>query len=67
MHFGWSAIAAFGAGFVGAALGMKVAWYVGTVARLIGEGANVGHQLTGVFSGIVFLGARWVEKRLGGI
>ncbi|KAE8395999.1 permease for cytosine/purines, uracil, thiamine, allantoin-domain-containing protein [Aspergillus alliaceus] len=66
MQFGWSAIGAFGAGFVGAALGMKVAWYVGSIAGLIGNGANVGHELTGAFSGIVFLGLRWVEKRVSG-
>ncbi|KAE8404974.1 permease for cytosine/purines, uracil, thiamine, allantoin-domain-containing protein [Aspergillus pseudonomiae] len=67
MHFGWSAIGAFGAGFVGAALGMKVAWYVGPIAGLIGSGANVGHELTGAFSGIMFLGLRWAERRVCGM
>lgn len=66
LPFGWSAIGAFAAGFVGAALGMKVAWYVGPVAGRIGSGANIGHELTFAFSGIAFLGLRWLEKRVGG-
>ncbi|KAL4894719.1 permease for cytosine/purines, uracil, thiamine, allantoin-domain-containing protein [Aspergillus ambiguus] len=66
LPFGWSAIGAFAAGFVGAALGMKVAWYIGPVAGKIGSGANIGHELTFVFSGVAYFGLRWFEKRLGG-
>lgn len=67
LPFGWAATGAFVAGFVGAVLGMKVSWFVGPVAGLIGEkGANVGHELTFVFSGVVFLLFRGLEKRRGG-
>lgn len=67
LPFGWAAIGAFAFGFLGAALGMKVTWYAGPIASLIGEsGGNVGHELTFAFSGIVFPIFRWIEKRYGG-
>lgn len=63
LPFGWAAIGAFGFGFMGAALGMKVAWYVGPVAHLIGKsGANIGHELTFAFSALTFPLFRWLEK-----
>jgi purine-cytosine permease-like protein len=64
LPFGWAAIVSFAAGFVGAALGMKVKWYTGPIAGLIGnKGGNIGHELTFVFAGVAFLGARWAERR----
>jgi purine-cytosine permease-like protein len=67
LPFGWAAIGAFGFGFLGAALGMKVSWYVGPIARLIGsKGANVGHELTFAFSGIAFPVFRWLERKFTG-
>src|ERR1700712_350645 len=67
LPFGWAAIGAFAFGFLGAALGMKVAWYVGPVAGLIGKkGANIGHELTFAFSAITFPVLRWVEKKYAG-
>lgn len=66
LPFGWAAIGSFLAGFVGAALGMKVSWYVGPIAKLIGNGANVGHELTFGFSAVAFWGLRWLEKRCSG-
>ncbi|KAJ5896023.1 Permease cytosine/purine uracil thiamine allantoin [Penicillium subrubescens] len=67
LSFGWAAIGAFAFGFLGAALGMKVAWYSGPIASLIGtKGANIGHELTFAFSGLVFPVFRWIEKRYGG-
>ncbi|KAL3474625.1 permease for cytosine/purines, uracil, thiamine, allantoin-domain-containing protein [Aspergillus californicus] len=67
LPFGWAAIGAFGFGFVGAALGMKVSWYVGPVAALIGErGANVGHELTFGFCALVFPVLRGVERGVTG-
>lgn len=63
LPFGWGAIAAFGFGFAGAALGMKVAWYKGPIAGLIGtKGGNVGHELTALFCGISFPVFRWLER-----
>ena len=66
LPFGWASIGAFCFGFLGAAMGMKVTWYSGPIASLIGNGANIGHELTLVFSGIAFLVFRWAEKRVGG-
>lgn len=68
LPFGWAAIGAFAFGFLGAALGMKVAWYAGPISSHIGKsGANIGHELTFAFSGVVFPVFRWVEKRYGGL
>lgn len=67
LPFGWAAIGAFLFGFLGAALGMKVTWYAGPIASLIGKsGGNIGHELTFAFSGLVFPVFRWIEKRYGG-
>ncbi|CAG8088017.1 unnamed protein product [Penicillium olsonii] len=67
LPFGWAAIGAFGFGFLGAALGMKTAWYSGPIAALVGtKGANIGHELTFAFSGVTFPLFRWAEKRIGG-
>lgn len=66
LPFGWAAIGSFLGGFVGAALGMKVAWYVGPVAGLVGSGANLGHELTFGMCAVVFGGLRWLERRWSG-
>ncbi|KAJ5248897.1 Permease cytosine/purine uracil thiamine allantoin [Penicillium chermesinum] len=65
LPFGWASIGAFAFGFAGAALGMKVTWYSAPIASLIGKGANIGHELTFAFSGIVFPIFRWMESRYG--
>ncbi|KAF2668846.1 hypothetical protein BT63DRAFT_426109 [Microthyrium microscopicum] len=67
LPFGWAAIGAFIFGFVGAVLGMKVSWFVGPVAHLIGKkGANIGHELTFAFSSIAFPALRYLEKKYTG-
>jgi NCS1 nucleoside transporter family len=67
LPFGWGAIGSFCFGFLGAALGMKVTWYSGPIALLIGaKGANIGHELTFAFSAISFPVFRWLEKRYTG-
>jgi purine-cytosine permease-like protein len=67
LPFGWGAIAAFLFGFAGAILGMKVAWFVGPVAKLIGtKGANVGHELSFAFSATAFPIFRYLEKKYTG-
>ncbi|KAF2806963.1 purine-cytosine permease FCY2 [Mytilinidion resinicola] len=67
LPFGWGAIAAFCFGFLGAAMGMKVAWYDAPIAGLIGKkGANIGHELTAAFSGLAFPVFRWLEKKYTG-
>ena len=67
LPFGWAAIGAFLFGFAGAALGMKVAWYVAPIAKLIGsKGANIGHELTFAFSALSFPVFRYLEKKYSG-
>jgi purine-cytosine permease-like protein len=66
LPFGWGAIGAFCFGFLGAALGMKVTWYSGPIASLIGKGANIGHELTFAFSALTFPAFRWLEKKYTG-
>ena len=66
LPFGWGAIGAFCFGFLGAALGMKVTWYVGPVASLVWKGANIGHELTFGFCALSFPLFRWLEKRYTG-
>ncbi len=67
LPFGWAAIGAFGFGFLGAALGMKTAWYTSPIAGLIGKrGANIGHELTFAFSAIAFPIFRHLEKKYNG-
>lgn len=66
LSFGWASMAAFALGFLGVALGMRVTWYKGPIASLIGgSGANKGPELTFAVSGIVFPVLRWIEKRAG--
>jgi purine-cytosine permease-like protein len=67
LPFGWGAIGAFCFGFLGAALGMKITWYTGPIAELIGKkGANIGHELTFAFSAFAFPVFRWLEKKYTG-
>ena len=67
MPFGWGAVGAFCFGFLGAALGMKITWYTGPIASLIGKkGANIGHELTFAFSTLAFPIFRWLEKKYTG-
>jgi purine-cytosine permease-like protein len=67
LPFGWGAIGGFAFGFLGAALGMKTAWYVAPIAKLVGpKGANLGHEFTFAFSAVAFPAFRWLEKKYGG-
>ena len=67
LPFGWAAIGTFGIGFVGAVLGMKVSWFVGPIASLIGKkGGNIGHELAFGFCAISFPVLRWLEKSYSG-
>lgn len=67
LPFGWASIVAFGFGFLGAALGMKTAWYTAPIAGLIGsKGANIGHELTFGFTALAFPTFRYLEKRYTG-
>jgi len=67
LPFGWGAIGAFCFGFLGAALGMKITWFTGPIAGLVGsKGANIGHEMTFAFSSLSFPLFRWLEKKYTG-
>ncbi|TKA30025.1 hypothetical protein B0A50_02744 [Salinomyces thailandicus] len=61
LPFGWGAMGAFCFGFVGAALGMNVSWYTSPIGGLIGNGANIGLELTLGFSALAFPVLRGLE------
>jgi purine-cytosine permease-like protein len=66
LAIGISAIFAFCAGVAGAALGMSQVWYVGVLARKIGDptfGGDIGFELAFGFSAIVYLSTRWIEMK----
>ncbi|KAK1778200.1 permease for cytosine/purines, uracil, thiamine, allantoin-domain-containing protein [Copromyces sp. CBS 386.78] len=62
----------FAAGIVGGLLGMSSTWYTGVVARLIGGGGgedgkrygDVGFEMAFLCAVVVFVPARWVERRV---
>jgi purine-cytosine permease-like protein len=67
LPFGYGAIIAFAFGVAGALLGIKTAWFVGPIAKLIGaKGANIGHELTFALTAITFPIFRWAEKKYTG-
>lgn len=66
LPFGWGAMGAFCFGFVGAALGMNVSWYTSPIGGLIGNGANIGLELTLGFSALAFPVLRGLEVRAKG-
>lgn len=55
------------AGVAGAVLGMAETWYVGPIAKMIGEyGGDLGFELSFGFAGVAYLGARWLEIKVVG-
>jgi purine-cytosine permease-like protein len=67
MPIGLAGGLAFGAGIAGCVLGMSETWYVGVLARKIGEdGGDIGNELAFVFTLVVYLPARWAEYKFIG-
>lgn len=64
---GYAAIIAFFAGVAGAVVGMSQVYYIGPIAKLIGEyGGDIGMWLSMGFSGIVYPALRYFElKKFG--
>ena len=59
---------AFAAGVVGFVLGMSETWYVGVLAKMIGDsGGDIGNELAFAFTLIVYLPARWLEYKFSGL
>lgn len=67
LPLGIAALVAFLVGWVGAVLGMEQVYFVGPVAKLVGEsGADLGNFLGFGFAAVVFPPLRWLEiKRVG--
>lgn len=67
LPLGLAAIAALGAGVAGMVLGMSQTYWVGPIAKKIGEyGGDVGFELSFAFSGIVYPIARTLELKFIG-
>lgn len=64
---GIAALAAFLIGWIGAVMGMNQKWYVGPIARMVGDnGADLGEWLGAAFALLVFPPLRYVElKKFG--
>lgn len=62
MPVGYAGGLAFAAGIVGCVLGMSETWYVGVIARPIGDG-DIGNELAFLFTLVVFVPARWLEYK----
>ncbi len=67
MPIGFAGLAAFAAGIGGAVVGMDETWWVGPIARKIGDyGGDVGNELALVFTLVTFVPARYLELKYVG-
>lgn len=68
LPIGFAALTAFLIGWVGAIIGMYQAWYVGPVAKLVGDGtgADIGIWLGISFTLVTFPPLRWLELKYVG-
>ncbi|KAF2434872.1 hypothetical protein EJ08DRAFT_436847 [Tothia fuscella] len=67
LPLGIAALIAFLVGWAGAILSMAQVWYIGPIARLVGDyGADMGNYVGFVWTAIIFPPMRWYElKRFG--
>ena len=64
---GLGALAAFGLGIIAWCMGMVETWYVGPLGKLIGtSGGDIANELTFVITLIVYIPARYLEKKIIG-
>lgn len=69
MPVGYAGGLAFAAGIAGCVLGMSETWYVGVLAKKIGDpafGGDIGNELAFVFTLVVYIPARWAERKYTG-
>ena len=67
MPIGIAGLAAFAAGIAGAVVGMDETWWVGPIARKIGDyGGDVGNELALVFTLVTYIPVRYVELKYVG-
>ncbi|KAH8881557.1 putative nucleoside transporter [Thozetella sp. PMI_491] len=60
---------AFAAGIAGCVVGMSETWYVGVLARMIGDpafGGDIGNELAFLFTLVAYIPARWAEYKFVG-
>ncbi|KAI1380598.1 putative nucleoside transporter [Hypoxylon crocopeplum] len=67
LPLGYAGGFAFVCGIVGSVLGMATTWYTGAVAKLIGDaGGDIGNEFCLLFTLVIYVPARFVEKKLVG-
>ncbi|KAH9844159.1 permease for cytosine/purines, uracil, thiamine, allantoin-domain-containing protein [Rhodofomes roseus] len=69
LPLGVASFIALGCGIAGAVLGMAQTWYVGQIARHIGDpiyGGDIGFELSFAFTAVVFPPLRYIEKKYWG-
>jgi len=67
LPIGIAGLSAFLVGFVGWFLGMYTTWYVGPIAKLIGEsGGDLGNELAFVLTLVTFIPVRYLELKYVG-
>jgi purine-cytosine permease-like protein len=67
MPIGIAGFLAFAAGISGAVVGMDETWYIGPIARKIGDyGGDVGNELALVFTLVVYVPVRYLELKFIG-
>lgn len=64
MPIGVAGLTAFVLGIVGCILGMVQTWYVGVIAKRIGDdGGDIGNQLALVFTVVAYIPVRYLERK----
>lgn len=66
LPIGLAALAAFLVGWVGAVLGMWQTYFTGPLAKLVGEGIDMGMPVGTAWAVIVFIPLRWLELKYVG-
>jgi purine-cytosine permease-like protein len=66
LPIGLAALVAFLVGWVGAILGMWQTYYTGPLAKLVGEGIDMGMPVGAAWAVVVFIPLRWLELKYVG-
>lgn len=65
LPLGYAGLIAFLMGLLGALMGMWQTWFIGPIAKMIGNsGADLGSELAFLFTIVTFVPLRWLERRL---
>lgn len=66
LPLGIGAAVAFGLGVVSWCMGMNQTWFVGPLARLVGDGGDVANEFTFVVTALAYVPARYLELKYVG-